>query len=851
MTLENKVRERIERATKHGWNRLDLTNCGLTKIPDVIFEKCLDVTIVDLSNTQYCDETERNKIKTIPESISRLKNLIKLNLAYNELSDINDALGKLENLKYLDLSNNHIKYLPPQVANLPKLEQIFLEGNPFDLLPPEIVARGKDSIRNFIKELEVQDFLYEAKLIIVGEGRVGKTCISKALTQTNYELEEQVSTEGININTWIVDHEEIKKINQSIQRDLQINVWDFGGQEIYHSTHQFFLTKRAIYMIVTESRKEDRHEDFYYWLNIIKILGDQSPVIMVLNKCDQPNREIPFKEFQETFTNLKNFFKISLKKEFQQSFAEFKKELITITSNLPHIGSPLPKVWVDIRIELEKLKTSGENYISESKYFDICKKYYRDIEGALFLSDYFHDLGVILHFKDDIELRDTVFLNHEWITKGVYKILDDKKVIDQKGRFNSSDIQRIWNEEYREKMGQLLSLMRNKKFDLCFELQNGDYLAPRLLPVDEPELNWINESGATRFEIRYKFMPKGILSRLIVKMHQDISDNKYWRYGVWLRFENTDALVREKYFENKISIIFQGQNKKEFLAIIRKHILEINKDFKRLKFEEMVQCVCNECKNSDRPHFYPYDLLKRYESKKIPFIRCNNSLSEIPIAELLSDVLSSVISKEKLIFCENKNSELLNNLDLINVSFVPEKDATGVFTQTRSRPEKYGLRDRDFLLDSEIEKLKSKYPNYYILDYYCIENYLYHPSNITELRINNLDIQEYKQELITQKNRQKHQIISIFKQSRKNYYELRIDSEKIQDKNNENEIIEYLNSEDIEVFFKAYSIKEYFKKDIISKFGISQIELARTNWFKNKIIKLIDPSPSKEAEANV
>ena len=33
-------------------------------------------------------------------------------------------------------------------------------------------------------------------------------------------------------------------------QDFGVNMWDFGGQEIYHATHQFFLTKRSLYALV-------------------------------------------------------------------------------------------------------------------------------------------------------------------------------------------------------------------------------------------------------------------------------------------------------------------------------------------------------------------------------------------------------------------------------------------------------------------------------------------------------------------------------------------------------------------------------------------------------------------------
>ncbi|AWL08821.1 Protein flightless-1 like protein [Aquirufa nivalisilvae] len=840
MTIEDKISNALKNVITHGWNRLDLKNCGLSEIPEIIFENCPDLVIIDLSNDDFSET--KNQITKIPKSIKKLKKLTRLNLSNNLISEISEDLSELSNLVYLNLSNNKITHLPSKVANLPKLTSLFLEGNPFDLLPPEIVARGVDSIRNFIQQMDVPEYLYEAKLVIVGEGRVGKTCLSKGLMDDEYELEDEISTEGINIQQWIIPEDQVKSINPSIQRDLQINVWDFGGQEIYHSTHQFFLTKRSIYMIVTESRKEDRHEDFYYWLNIIKLLGDQSPIIMVLNKADQTNKEIPFKEFQESFPNLKKLFKVSLKQEYRLDFISFKNELIEITSQLPHIGTPLPKVWVDIRFEIEKLKQSNLNYINQAQYLDICKMHYRDHDAALFLSEYFHDLGVILHFQNDFELKDTIFLNHEWVTKGVYKILDDKTVIEQKGRFSLADINRIWSDhDYREKMPQLLCLMRNKKFDLCFELENGDYLVPRLLPVDEIDIEWIPENELIMFELRYKFMPKGILSRLIVKMHRDIYDNKYWRYGVLLKYENTYALIREKYFESKITILLSGDNKKDFLAIIRKNLLEINKDFQRLKVDEMIHCNCDECYSSENPFFYSYDLLRRCEATNIQKVMCHHSLTMVFVSSLVTDISRDRLSEEKIIYCENKNSQYLNDLELANVSFISEKDASGVFSQTKASIGKYGLRDRDFLLDSEIIRLRSKYPNYYILNYYCFENYLYHPSNVAELGINNLSISEYTTEITRQKNQNKNHIISIYKQARSSYYELKIATEKIIDKPNENEIIEYLNSDNIEIFFKAFSTKDHLNKDFIDKYGIKPKELASTEWFKKQILEIIDP----------
>lgn len=837
--MNPRIKAKIEYAKRHELGLLELRNSGLTEFPNEIFD-CPNLVSVNLGNDDYCLPEMRNRIEVIPDDIKRLAKLSKLDLSNNSVKTVSESITKIKGLEYLHLNGNKLTDIPSKLVSMPSLKKLFLENNPFEMLPPEIIARGIDSIRNFFKELDEKDYLYEAKLIIVGEGRVGKTCIANALIDPNYNLSNTDSTEGIHIKRWIIPKSVIAGFNPKIQRDLQINLWDFGGQEIYHSTHQFFLTKRAVYLLVTESRKEDRHDDFYYWLNIIRLLGDNSPVFMVLNKCDQPTKELPIKEYMETFPNIIEFAKVSLIDEYKNSFSDFKSSLASIASNLPHIGHPLPKTWVDIRIDLEELKLSGKNYLSENEYFEICKRRYRNTDSALYLSEYFHDLGVMLHFQNDLELKGTVFLNHEWITKGVYKVLDDRIVISQKGRFTTQDIQRIWYEdEYRTKTRELLSLMKNRKFDLCFELANGDFLVPRLLPVDEIEHDWVYSSENLKFEIHYKFMPKGILTRLIVKMNQDIDRELYWRYGVLLQYDGTKAIVREKYFENKISVELKGNFAREFLFMIRKTINEIHRDFNQLDFEEMVPCSCETCTTLENPHFYQFSLLHRYEHKGLDKIVCPISLEDVSVAYLTSEVIKGKMTNDRTFVCENKNAGVLSTLGLKNTLFYPERDSGSVYMLMKTRPHLCGLRDRDFLLDIEVSRLRKLYPNYFILEYYCFENYLYHPDNIESLKHEGFSKSEYINEIIQQKNNHKSKIISNYKRSRDSYQEFRIDLEKVRAKDKEDGIIDYLESDNIEVFFKSFSLKDYYNKNYIARYGLKHTELAATNWFKNRFIKLL------------
>ncbi|HAS43483.1 MAG TPA: hypothetical protein DCS93_23590 [Microscillaceae bacterium] len=670
----------------------------LTSLTKLEINDNLDLKILPASITQL---TQLNRLKANNCGLSEfsplllsLTNLTYLEINHNFIQSIPTEIYQLIHLKELYITHNRLQWIAPETFFLPSLEIIRLEGNPLDEPPEEIIHQGLAAMRNYyvhlysqsakateedeidklVKELNVQneelkrnlhsfqelfylrslpetDQLNEVKLLLVGEGRVGKTTLAKALRVPDYQLEHESSTEGIDISQWMIPKEEFGD-KLDLQEDFRLNVWDFGGQEIYYSTHQFFLTRRSIYLFVTESRKEDSHDTFFYWLNIIKLLGDSSPVIMVLNKADQPTKELPIADYKARFPNIIEFKKVSSHPDYKDTIVTLKEEIKRIITNqnlLPQIGTPLPKVWIDIRKEIETLQQSGKNYISYEDYLDICERHQMTEESAGFLSRFFHDLGVFLHFSDDLELANTVFLNHEWVTRGVYQVLDNQKVKNKHGRFTDRDLMDIWKDrKYRSKQQELLALMKNQKFEICFALpgrsakSSKTYLAPQLLPADAPqhklEKLFPPKPIYLRFEYAYHFMPKGILTRFIVKRNPDIHQNIYWLYGVVLHYEDTFALVQELYIEKKIAILIYGKNKKELLSIIRKTLQEIHTDFHNLSVEEMIPCNCSECQTNTTIYFYRFAALKRRLEKGRKSVECDLSFENVSISGLLDGV---------------------------------------------------------------------------------------------------------------------------------------------------------------------------------------------------------------------
>ena len=658
---------KIREAKEKHLEELDLSNNPktsyrnkLTKIPEQVFElqnlrilklknhqiyklsrniiKLKNLTLLDLSNNNFSYlprflgklnkltllDLSKNKISYLPESLCKINEIIYLNLAYNQLSYLPNFIGDLDNLKYLNLQNNNLSAVPKSIFNLTNLKKLYLANNPLLEPPIEIVHQGIEAIRNYFWQLEEKgiDYIYEAKLIIIGEGGAGKTTLAKKIDNPNYQLKEQEkSTQGIDVSKYsflILDKEE------NI-REFTINIWDFGGQEIYHATHQFFLTKRSLYTLVADTRKEDT--DFYYWLNVVELLSNNSPLLIIKNEKQDRQRDINETALRKQFTNLEKTFATNL--ATNRGLDEIIVNIEHYIQKLSHIGETLPKTWVKVR---EALEQDTRNYISLQEYLDICEENgFTRHEYKLQLSQYLHDLGVCLHFQDEEDsiLYKTIILKPEWGTDAVYKVLDNKQVVNNQGRFSRNDLKNIWYEEkYASMRGELLELM--KKFQLCYEIpySKDNFIAPQLLSENQPEYKW-NKNNNLILRYAYPdFMPKGIITRFIVAMHQYIDEQKYvWKTGVIFNQDNQDqtkAQVIEYYGKREIIIRVCGKNKRDFITIISHELDKINNSFKRLKYQKLIPCNCSSCKNSHNPFAYEFNkLLERLNNNKLT-VECGN-----------------------------------------------------------------------------------------------------------------------------------------------------------------------------------------------------------------------------------
>ncbi|MDQ2100056.1 MAG: leucine-rich repeat domain-containing protein, partial [Tychonema bourrellyi B0820] len=653
---------------------LDLSNNQITEIPEVV-GKLSNLTQLDLSNNQITEIPEvvgklsnltqldlwNNQITEIPEVVGKLSNLTGLALSNNQITEIPEAVGKLSNLTRLDLSNNQITEIPEVVGKMEKLEKLDLRGNPIPI-PPEILGekelyKSPGDLRTILdfyfqtRDPDATEELNEAKLLIVGEGEAGKTTLANKLLNPNYELKErEPATEGIDVMRW--------EFPQPNGKPFRVHLWDFGGQEIYHATHQFFLTERSLYVLLVDNRRQN--PNLCYWLSIIELLSDGSPVFLVQNEKQDIRCEINLSQQRRDFPNLEKDFATNL--ATNRGLEALQRALQNRITTLDHINTPIPKRWANVRYVLENY-SQRQTHIEVGEFFNICvsqgfKK--SDKTAMLSLSKYLHELGIILHFQKDPILKNVVILRPELATKAVYKVVGNKKVtengevtdnaevIANYGYFTQENLKQIWRDrQYQDLHDELLHLM--KHFKLCYEIpsQPGKYIAPQLLPLETPHYTW-DDTDNLILRYKYDFMPKGIITRFIVEMHlliyrpqSDLPKGKgdiVWRDGVILADNYAKAEVIENYHQREIRIRVSGNQKKSLLDRIRHELWKIHATYDdRLKYQELIPCNCERCQGRQDPHLYDFEDLRRRLANNHYEAECGKTYKMVQVRRLMAD----------------------------------------------------------------------------------------------------------------------------------------------------------------------------------------------------------------------
>lgn len=576
--------------------RLNLLNLGgseMTEIPTglwrltglrrlVLDYTCISVIPPDirqLRNLVYL-ELHNNRLSALPPEIGELEQLLTLILHHNAITHLPVELGQLRRLQHLDLHHNQLVSLPPEVGQLSGLQTLNLADNPL-ALPPEIVAKAENPTTLMTYYLDHLDGhkrpLNEAKMVLVGQGGVGKTSLVRRLLADEYDIQEP-PTQGIAIQPWDI------QVNDT---EIRLNVWDFGGQEIMHATHQFFLTKRTLYLLVLDGRLNEEENRLEYWLKVVQSFGGDSPIIVVGNKSDLYALDLDHRGMQAKYPQVRGIVPISCLTG--EGLDKLKARISREVTRMPHVRDALLDSWFQVRQAIEELQ---KDYVPYETYVEICQHHgITDERSQRTLIGFLHDLGVVLNFQGDPRLEDTNILNPQWVTNGVYRILNSDSLREQHGRLDRDDLDRILDPVAypRHRHQFILNMMR--KFELCFPFEGYEdtrFLVPDLLTREAPDTgDW---SEALAFQYGYNVLPGSVISRFIVRMHPYIYEGIYWRNGVVVADHGNAALVEADAEERQVNVRVRGpeHTRRQLLSIVRYHFDVIHSSLSGIQVAQRV-----------------------------------------------------------------------------------------------------------------------------------------------------------------------------------------------------------------------------------------------------------------------
>ncbi|WP_287130992.1 COR domain-containing protein [Candidatus Cyanaurora vandensis] len=555
---------------------LYLSNNQLTNLPEWL-GSLTQLQFLDLSSNQLTNLPEslgnltqlpnlylsNNYLTELPESLGNLTQLHLLDLSDNQLTNLPESLGNLAQLQNLILLNNQLTDLPESLGNLTQLRYLDFRDNPLNPLIRAVCEQGIQTLLQFFRE-QANDkvILHEAKLVLVGEGEVGKSSLLAALRGEQF-IEGRDTTHGVEIKC-------ISLTNPDTEDTLTLNGWDFGGQPIYRPTHQLFFSEAAIYLVVWKPREGPEQGFVEYWTNLIKHRAfdekrpHQRPRVLIVATHGGPKERQAFLDEEALRKRFPDFIVDFSHVDSQtgDQIKELKQAIARTASGLPDVGRPYPGRWQRIR---EILARQSKPYLLFTELKEICYGQGLSNEQTNLFITICHTLGQLIYYNQDEGLKDIVILKPDWLTKAISFVLEDKQIKEQYGLIQHSRLRELWNDPARNKEERYspelhpIFLRLMERFDVSYRVilpdpANHTSLIAQLVPGARPERfaeDW-NERPTSGDKEQVQVCrivdastginapAEGLFYQLIVRLHryslgrEDYRKSCHWQQGLVL-----------------------------------------------------------------------------------------------------------------------------------------------------------------------------------------------------------------------------------------------------------------------------------------------------------------------------
>ncbi len=581
-----------------------------------------------------------NHIRTIPPDIAQMTNLTALSLGANCIDDVPQELGYLSRLTHLNLSHNNIKRLPATIGSLHNLKELLLDGNPLAEPFAELSERGLSHLLTYLKSLSDGIPQYEARLLVVGEGNVGKSCLVDALAGKPF-LKDRPTTHGIQLGTLHLSHPD-----STVSVDVTLNTWDFGGQELYRITNQFFYSKRSLYMLVWRPREGAEESALDGWLERIRLRVSQAEakVLIVATYGAERRADVDEAGLRAKFGNMIAGFYV-IDNKTRKGIGDLKNAIAQVAAQLPQMGHLMSQSWILAR---DEVCNRTETHITRKEFDRICNRYHLNKASRSTLADLMHDLGRFIHYSGNEGLQDLIVLQPEWLTRAISFVLEDRTTSKDKGVLDHNRLQLLWNDmnrpvcdRYKARLHPyFLRLM--EQFDISYRYDNGKQsLIGQMVPFERPSV-LPHDRKDRHLSLVYALEqdPPGLIPWLIVRTHR-FSKDIHWRRGMVLEHQGHSGIIVLNPQNLHLDVSVWGSAPEYLFHVLVDIIDQVIERWPGLTYNRLVSCRSSDCNKSDRAGYFALASLQKARQVGRTTIQCHECLHDRDVAEMLTGFQTS------------------------------------------------------------------------------------------------------------------------------------------------------------------------------------------------------------------
>ena len=531
--------------------------CGGTKVSDLTpIKGLLQLQHLNCSHTQVSDLTP----------IKGLLQLQRLDCWGTRVSDLTPIKGLLQ-LEVLNISECNLATVPVTLWQLPSLIELHARATSIPGIPDEVLGYDcLERLRAHLTELEAgAEQISEAKLLILGNGRAGKTQITRRLAGQPFQPQWD-SSHGIRIT-------QVTLPAQDSLPETHLKLWDFGGQEIYHGTHALFARTRAIFLLVWSQETElpeaepDQHgmafrnHPLRYWHAYAKDAGHKdSPLIIAQTRLDQDGILPPPLDQDQMASSTCVQVSTANPPRINTLRGALQDAVVALHQSRGAVEIGKPRILLQRRIE--KLRQPDGSLPEEWRLMEksTFADWYQEeggIASAEYALAYLNDTGTVFYREGLFQNR--IVLDQNWAMAAIYALFDRKETYGRLkrrgGLFERADLAQVWRDYSEAEQRLFLSMMTS--CGICFVYrkdessgEDGDntlYLAPEFLPEKsviqgQIDATWGEGPATHRQVFTYAFLHEGLIRNVISQLGtlaQTRAD--YFRGGVCLYDAQTRA----------------------------------------------------------------------------------------------------------------------------------------------------------------------------------------------------------------------------------------------------------------------------------------------------------------------